>query len=53
MDTFRLIGIFSEEANKEAELSANAPLNFVDTNGNFTRGVAGEAGISLYMLTKD
>lgn len=52
-DTFRLIGIFSDEANEEAKLSANNPLNFVDTNGNFIRGAAGECGISLYMLTKD
>jgi DNA-directed RNA polymerase beta' subunit len=52
-DTFRLIGLFSEEANQEAALACEKPMNFVDTNGNFTRGIAGEGGISLYMLTKD
>jgi hypothetical protein len=51
-DTFRLIGLFSEEANQEAKRVMYAPTNYIDTNGNFTRGVEGEAGITLYMLTK-
>jgi len=51
-DTFRLIGLFSDEANAEATKLANNPMNYIDVNGNFTRGVWAEAGMTLFMLTK-
>ena len=52
LDTFRIIGLFTKEANHEATRSILTPTNFIDTNGEFTRGVAGEAALSLYMLTR-
>jgi DNA-directed RNA polymerase beta' subunit len=52
-DTFRLIGLFTQTANDEATRIIQAPMNYVDAKGNFMRGLAREAGISLYMLTAD
>jgi hypothetical protein len=52
LDTFRVIGLFTKEANLEATRSILNPTNYIDTNGEFTRGVAGEAALSLYMLTR-
>lgn len=52
-DTFRLIGLYTNDANQEAEKIQMSPLNFVDAQGNFTRGLQREAGLALYMLTKD
>lgn len=49
----RVIGLFTNEANLEAESLLYAPLNYVDPKGIFTRGIHREGGISLYMLTKD
>ena len=52
MDTFRVIGLFTKEANLEAAKSASKPTTFIDTNGTFTKGILGEAALSLYMLTR-
>lgn len=52
-DTFRLIGLWSNDANMEAEKIQNSPLNYVNTMGEYTRGVGRESGLALYMLTKD
>ena len=51
-DTFRIIGLFDEAANKEATRIIYSPMNYIDTNGSFTRGLAAEPGLTLYMLTK-
>ena len=53
MDTFRILGLFTKDANAEANDTAIKPTNYVDTNGDFIRGVAGEAALSIYMLTRD
>lgn len=52
-DTFRLIGLFFQTSNEEAKRIIAAPLNYVNAKGDFTRGLAREAGISLYMMTRD
>jgi hypothetical protein len=31
----------------------NNPMNYLDAQGNYTRGIGREAGLALYMLTKD
>lgn len=52
-DTMRLIGIYTNDANAEAaRLQAN-PMNYVGAEGQYTRGIGREAGLALYMLTKD
>ena len=53
MDTMRVIGLHSSEANIVAGKMMNSPLNYVDAKGNFIRGIHREGGLSLYMLTKD
>ena len=52
-DTFRLIGIFKDDANAEAKRIMQSPMSYIDASGSLMRGVAREAGLSLYMLTKD
>ena len=52
-DTFRIIGIYTKEANAEALELSTRPMNFIDMLGNLTRHVAREGGLSIYMLTKD
>ena len=49
----RVIGLFSAEANMEAEKMMNSPLNYVDAKGGFIRGIHREGGLAIYMLTKD
>ena len=49
----RVIGLFSAEANMEAERIMTSPLNYLDTKGNYTRGIAREGALALFMLTKD
>lgn len=51
-DTIRVIGLFSSEANLEAERVMTTPLNYLDPVGNFTRGINREGALSMYMLTK-
>ena len=48
----RIIGLFSEEANAEARKMVEAPLNYLDPTGKFTRGIHREGGLALYMLTR-
>ena len=50
-DTVRLLGLFTQEANAEAERLIRQPTNFADGQGNFCRGVGNEAILSLYSLT--
>ena len=52
-DTFRLIGLYTNDSNAEAERIQNAPMNYVDGTGGFMRGLTREAGLAIYMLTKD
>lgn len=52
MDTFRLIGLFTQEANLEAEQFLKTATNFMDMKGKFIRGPARECGLAMYMLTK-
>lgn len=51
-DTHRLIGIFTQEANAEAERLIKQPTNFCDGQGNFCREIKNEAVLTLYALTK-
>lgn len=52
-DTMRVAGLFSAEANIEAEKIMFSPMNYMDTQGNFIRGIHREGGLALYMLTKE
>ena len=52
-DTVRLIGLFSDDANMEASRLMKSPMNFLDASGRFTRGASREAGLSLFMMTRD
>lgn len=52
-DTMRLIGLYTAEANEEARKIIDNPMNYVDAQGNYTRGIGREAGLAFYMLTRD
>ena len=52
MDTMRIVGLFSQEANAEAERLIRQPTNFCDGQAQFGRPVANEAVLTLYALTK-
>ena len=49
----RVIGLYSSEANMEAKKIMYSPMNYLDSKGNFIRGIHREGGLALYMLTKD
>jgi hypothetical protein len=51
-DTHRMIGLFTQEANAEAERLIAQPTNYCDGQGLFSRSVANEAMLTLYSLTK-
>jgi hypothetical protein len=51
-DTHRVVGIFTQEANAEAEHLIQQPTNYCDGQGNASRPVANEAILTLYALTK-
>lgn len=51
-DTHRMIGLFTQEANAEAERLIAQPTNYADGQGLFSRPVANEAILTLYSLTK-
>jgi hypothetical protein len=51
-DTHRVIGLFTQEANAEAEKLIAQPTNYCDGQGQFSRKVANEAILTLYALTK-
>jgi hypothetical protein len=51
-DTHRVIGLFTQEANAEAEKLIAQPTNYCDGQGAFSRKVANEAILTLYALTK-
>lgn len=50
-DTFRLIGLYTDEANQLAQEITNSITNYVDASGNFFRSLGREGGLGLYMLT--
>jgi hypothetical protein len=52
-DTMRVVGLFSSEANREAEKIMYSPMNYVDSQANFWGGVYREGGLALYMMTKE
>ena len=51
-DTHRMVGLFTQEANAEAERLIAQPTNYCDGQGLFSRSVANEAMLTLYSLTK-
>jgi hypothetical protein len=51
-DAMRLFGLFTQEANAEAERLIKAPTNFCDAQGLMGRTSENEAGIALYSLTR-
>jgi DNA-directed RNA polymerase beta' subunit len=52
-DMVSIVGLFSQEANKEAEKITNSKTPLLKADGNPARGVSNEAVMSLYCLTKD
>ena len=52
MDTHRMVGVFTQEANAEAARLIEKPTNYCDGQGNFGRPVANEAVLTLFSLTK-
>ena len=53
MDTFRIIGLFTKEANMEADMMMHSPYNFLNPSGDLIRSVDREGGMGLYMMTRD
>lgn len=51
-DTLRLIGMYTNDANAEAERIQRNPMNYIDAEGRYTRGIGREAGLAIYMLTR-
>mgnify|MGYP003593155294 CR=1 FL=1 len=51
-DTHRVIGIFTQEANKEAAALIKKPTNFCDGQGRFGRPLGNEGVLCMYSLTK-
>ena len=47
-----MIGLFTQEANAEAERLIAKPTNYADGQGLFSRPVANEAILTLFSLTK-
>ena len=52
-DTMRLAGLFTNDANRQAAAMIKNPMNFLDGSGGFTRGLAREAGLALFMFTRE
>lgn len=52
MDAIRLFGLFTQEANLEAERVIKAPTNFFYGDGSFSRMLSNEAVLTLYCMTK-
>ena len=52
MDTHRMVGVFTQEANAEAARLIEKPTNYCDGQGLFSRKVANEATLTLFALTK-
>ena len=46
------MGIFFSDANVACEKLKANPMNYLDGQGNYIRGLTREAGLSLYMFTK-
>ena len=51
-DAIRLFGLFTQEANAEAERMIFKPTNFCDGQGNPSRQLKNEGVLTLYSLTK-
>lgn len=52
MDTHRVVGLFTQEANAEAARLIQQPTNYCDGQGQFSRKVTNEAVLTLFSLTK-
>jgi len=52
MDRIRLFGLFTQEANLEAERQIKAATNIADGQGRPVRKVGNEAILSLFSMTK-
>lgn len=52
MDRFRIIGLFTQEANEEAARMIAKPTNYCDGQGGFGRQIKNEGVLTLYALTK-
>jgi DNA-directed RNA polymerase beta' subunit len=51
-DQISVIGLFTKEANLEAERLINSKVNLVRADGSPAREIGNEAILSLYMMTK-
>ena len=51
-DRIRVFGLWSQEANQEAEQIIRSPKNFAESVGKATRKVKNEAVLSLFSLTR-
>ena len=51
-DTHRVVGLFTQEANAEAERMIQKATNFCDGQGQYGRPLGNEAVLCLYALTK-
>jgi hypothetical protein len=52
MDTHRVVGLFTQEANVEAARLIKQPTNYCDGQGFYSRPVNNEAILTLFSLTK-
>jgi len=52
-DQMSLVGMFTQEANAEAEKIMKSKMSLVTADGRPSRNVSNEAVLSLYMMTKD
>jgi len=52
VDAIRLFGLYTQEANAEAERLIKSPTNFFWGDGGFSRPLSNEAVLTLYSLTK-
>jgi hypothetical protein len=52
MDTVSIRGIFTTEANAEAEAIIHSKVNLVTSTGGNIRSTGNECAIGLYSLTK-
>jgi hypothetical protein len=51
-DTHRIVGLFTQEANEEAERLIRRPTNFCDGQGYFGRPIGNEGILTLYSMTR-
>jgi len=51
-DQVSIIGLFTKEANDQADKHIKSISNLVRTDGSHVRNISNEAGLSLYMMSK-